>query len=252
MNLVRIEWKQSATWGILEGDSVFALDGDVYGDFTKGPRLCSLGDAMLLAPAEPGIIVCCGRNYPATIQRSGRDVPSEPVLFFKPPPALCNPGDDTYTLPMSQDTRYEPEICAVIKRTAWRVAEDEALDYVLGYTCGNDMTLYDLIRLDGRTTRGKGYYRSAPLGPVLVTDIDPVGVRLQGRVNGETTQQGNTRDQFFSMARIISHISHFMPLTPGDVVFAGTPEGGRTANVGDVVEVEVDGIGILRNRVVMG
>ncbi len=132
------------------------------------------------------------------------------------------------------------------------MAEDEALDYVLGYTCGNDMTLYDLIRLDGRTTRGKGYYRSAPLGPVLVTDLDPVGVGIQARLNGETTQQGNTRDQFFSVARIISHMSHFMPLTPGDVVFAGTPEGGRTANVGDVVEVEVDGIGILRNRVVMG
>ena len=114
------------------------------------------------------------------------------------------------------------------------------------------MTLYDLLALDGRTTRGKGYYKSAPLGPVLVTDLDPVGVSVQGRVNGETTQQGNTRDQFFSMAKIISHTSHFMPLMPGDVVFAGTPEGGRHTDVGDVIEVEVDGIGILRNRVVMG
>jgi 2-keto-4-pentenoate hydratase/2-oxohepta-3-ene-1,7-dioic acid hydratase in catechol pathway len=252
MRLVRIDWKGSSKWGIVETDSVFSLEGDLYGDFTRGERLCALSEAKLLAPAEPAAIVCCGANYLAMIEDAHMEAPKEPFLFFKPPCTLVNPGEDTYTLPISHDTRYEAEICAVMKRRAWRVSESEALDYVLGFTCGNDMTLFDLFKLDGRLTRAKGYYKSAPLGPVLVTDLDPVGVRIQGRVNGEVTEQGNTRDQLFSMARIISHISHFMPLTPGDVVFAGTPVGGRHVDVGDVIEVEVDGIGILKNKVVMG
>lgn len=252
MRLVRIDWKGNSKWGIVEADSVFSLEGDLYGDFTRAERLCALKEAKLLAPAEPTAIVCCGANYRAMIEIAHMETPKEPVLFFKPPCTLVNPGEDTYTLPMSHDTRYEAEICAVMKRWAWRVTEAEALDYVLGYTCGNDMTLFDLYQGDGRLTRAKGYYKSAPLGPVLVTDLDPVGVRIQGRVNGETTQQGNTRDQLFSMARVISHVSQFMPLTPGDIIFAGTPVGGRPVKVGDVVEVEIDGIGVLKNKVVMG
>lgn len=250
MKLIRFELSSTSRWGFLEGEAVHSLEGEVFGEFARGERVAGLGEVRLLAPAQPGMIVCCGRNYPGTIQRSGRDMPREPVLFFKPPQALCNPGDDTYTLPMSSDTRFEPELCAVIGRTAWKVAESEALDYVLGYTCGNDMTMYDLIAVDGRTTRAKGFYRSAPLGPVLVRDFDPGAVTVQGRVNGVVTQKGNTRDQFFGTARIISHVSHFVPLMPGDVVFTGTPEGGRNVSVGDILEVEVQGIGTLSNKLV--
>jgi len=252
MKLVRIELGQSTHWGILEEDTVYSIEGNVYGDFLKGARLCALGETKLLAPAEPSIIVCCGRNYPRAIQRSGRPVPQEPVLFFKPPVALCNPDEDTLTLPISNDTRFEPELCAVMKCSAWQVTEEEALRYVLGYTCGNDMTLYDLVRADERTTRGKGYYKSAPLGPWLVTDLDPRAVRIRGIVNGVTIQDGNTAEQFFGAARIISHISQFMPLRAGDVVYTGTPEGGRTISAGDLLKVEVEGIGTLSNRVVVG
>jgi 2-keto-4-pentenoate hydratase/2-oxohepta-3-ene-1,7-dioic acid hydratase in catechol pathway len=251
MKLARIQWKSGPTWGILEEHEVFSVSGDVYADFAKGPRLCAARDAKLLAPAEPGIIVCCGINFAETVHYLKMDMPKEPVLFFKPPQALCDPGEDTYTLPIGHDTRYEAELCAVMKRRAWRVNEDEALDYVLGFTCGNDMTLYDLAAVDGRLTRAKGYYRSAPLGPVLVTDLDPTAVRIQGRVNGTTTQDGNTKDQIFSAAKVISHITQFMPLMPGDVVFFGTPIGGRPVSPGDVIEVEVDGIGTLMNRVTM-
>jgi 2-keto-4-pentenoate hydratase/2-oxohepta-3-ene-1,7-dioic acid hydratase in catechol pathway len=252
MRLARIDWKGSPKWGIVEKDSVFSLEGDLYGDFTRGKRLCALSEAKLLAPAEPTAIVCCGANYFAMLEKYHLEEPKEPVLFFKPLCTLVNPGEDTYTLPIAHDTRYEAELCAVMKRRAWRVEEAKALDYVLGYTCGNDMTLYDLLAFDGRITRTKGYYRSAPLGPVLVTDLNPAAVRIQGRVNGVVTEQGNTKDQIFSMARVISHISNFMPLMPGDIVFAGTPEGGRHVDVGDVLEVEIDGIGILKNKVVMG
>ncbi len=253
MKLVRIDWKGSAKWGILEGNAVFAVEGDVYGEFTRGVHLCDMNDAVLLAPAEPGTIIACGLNYRETVEQLKVEMPTEPALFFKPSSAVVAPGEDAFSLPLTKDTRYEAELCAVIKRRAWRVSEAEALDYVLGYTCGNDMTLWDLVERDGRLTRAKGYYKSAPLGPVLVTDLNPNNVRIQGRVNGETKQDGNTSSQIFNTARIISHITAFTPLMPGDVVFTGTPKGGHCpVKVGDVVEVEIDGIGILRNKIVMG
>jgi 2-keto-4-pentenoate hydratase/2-oxohepta-3-ene-1,7-dioic acid hydratase in catechol pathway len=252
MKLVKINWQGSPTWGEVSRDSVYALSGDVYGDFTRGERLCSLAEATLLAPADPGTIICCGLNYMDTVEQLKVEVPKEPALFFKPPQALVNPGDDAASLPIAHDTRYEAELCAVMKRAAWRVSEAEALDCVLGFTCGNDMTLWDLIERDGRLTRAKGYYKSAPLGPVLVTDFDPGAVRIQGRVNGEVKQDGNTRDQIFNTARIISHVTQFTPLMPGDVVFTGTPRGGHCpVKVGDIIEVEIDGIGLLKNKVVM-
>jgi len=253
MILAKIDWKGAPKWGIVENDSVYSLEGDLYGDFTRGERLCAMADAKLLAPADPQTIICCGLNYRETVEELEIEMPKEPALFFKPREALVNPGEDAYTLPLTEDTRYEAEFCAVIKKRAWRVAESEALDYVLGYTCGNDMTLWDLVERDGRLTRAKGYYKSAPLGPVLVTDIDPFSARIRGRVNGETKQDGNTSSQIFNTARIISQVTAFTPLMPGDVVFTGTPKGGHyPVKVGDVIEVEIDGIGILKNKVVMG
>ena len=253
MTLVRIDWKGNSRWGILEADSVFALEGDLYGDCSRGERLCALSEARLLAPAEPTTIICCGLNYMPTVVQLQVEIPKEPALFFKPLSSLVDPGENVYALPISTDVRYEAELCAVMKRRAWRVSESEALDYVLGFTCGNDMTLFDLRQRDGRLTRAKGYYKSAALGPVLVTDMDPHALRIQGRVSGETKQDGNTADQIFNTAKIISHISQFMPLMPGDVVFTGTPKGGHCpVKVGDVIEVEIDGIGILRNKVAMG
>ena len=252
MKLARINHAGTTRWTVLEGDSLYSLDGDLYGSFRKGPRVCALSDARLLAPAEPRTIICCGLNYMDTVRQLKVDVPKEPALFFKPIESLVNPGEDACSLPIASDTRYEAELCAVIKRSAWRVKESEAHDYVLGYTCGNDMTLWDLVERDGRLTRAKGYYKSAPLGPILVTDLDPDSVRIQGRVNGETKQDGNTKDQIFNTARIISHVTQFIPLLPGDVIYTGTPSGGHCpVKVGDLVEVEIDGIGILRNRVVM-
>jgi len=252
LTLVRIDWKGKARWTILERDSLYSLEGDVFGSFRKGVRVCAFSEATLLAPAEPGAIVCCGLNYMDTVEQLKVQIPKEPALFFKPASALVNPREDAGSLPIAADTRYEAELCAVIKRRAWRVSESEAGDCVLGYTCGNDMTLWDLIEKDGRLTRAKGYYKSAPLGPVLVTDLDPSALRIQGRVNGVTKQDGNTRDQIFTTAKIISHITQFMPLLPGDVVYTGTPKGGHCpVKVGDVIEVEIDGIGVLRNKVAM-
>ncbi len=252
MKLARIEYGGTRQWTILDGDSLYALEGELYGRFSKGSRVCALVDAQLLPPAEPHTIIGCGMNYMDTVRQLNAKVPQEPSLFFKPVEALVGHGEEACSLPISADTRYEAELCAVMKRRAWRVKETEAYEYVLGYTCGNDMTLWDVRERDGRLTRAKGYFKSAPLGPFLVTDIDPHSLRIQSRVNGDTKQDGNTRDQIFSTAHIISHVTQFLPLEPGDVLFTGSPGGGHhPINVGDVVEVEIDGIGILRNRVVL-
>lgn len=252
MILAKVQLGGERRWCVVEGDALFGVEGDVYGDFSKGERIGEMTDAKLLAPADPATIVCCGLNYYDTLEQLQMEVPAEPALFYKPVSALVNPGEDTCTIPaISSDPRYEAEMCAVIKRRAWKVTEQRALDYVLGFTCGNDMTLWDLYQKDGRLTRAKGYYRSAPLGPVLVTGINPNELHIQGRVNGEVVQDGNTNNQIFSTARIISHVSQFVPLEPGDVVFTGTPKGGHhPVKVGDVIEVEIDNIGLLRNNVV--
>jgi len=187
MILAKVLLGGEARWTIVEGDSLFAIDGDVYGEFTGGRRLGALTEAKLLAPADPVTIICCGLNYYDTLEQLQIEVPKEPALFYKPCSALVNPGDDTCTIPaISDDPRYEA----------------------------------------------------------------PNGLHIQGRVNGEIIQDGNTSNQIFSTARIISHVSQFVPLEPGDVVFTGTPKGGHhPVKVGDVIEVEIDGIGVLKNTV---
>lgn len=251
MKIVRFQWQDKVNWGILEGDAIFALVGDLYGDFGKGKELCRLQDVRLLAPVEPSIMVACGLNYIAHIKDMGWDVPQEPALFFKPANTVVGPEEDILYPAVTQDLRYEAELCCVIKSRAKDVAEEEALDYVLGYTCGNDLTAMDLIKKDERLTRAKAFDTAGPLGPCLVTGLDPHNLAIKGRVNGETKQDSNTGLTIFSIEKLISYISAFMTLRPGDVVWTGTPKGGACPiKLGDVTEVEIEDIGILRNKVV--
>jgi len=251
MKIVRFQWQDKVNWGILEDDTIFFLVGDLYGNFEKGKELCQLPDVRLLAPVEPSIMVACGRNYMGTISQLGVAMPQEPALFFKPATTVVDPGGDIIYPHISHDLRYEAELCCIIKREAKNVSEEKALDYVLGYTCGNDCTLMDLFQKDERLTRAKGFDTSGPLGPFLVTDIDPHNLAIKGRVNGETKQDSNTSLMIFSVEKVISYISAFLTLRPGDVVWTGTPEGGHCpVKVGDVIEVEIEGIGLLKNRVV--
>jgi 2-keto-4-pentenoate hydratase/2-oxohepta-3-ene-1,7-dioic acid hydratase in catechol pathway len=250
MKIVRFQWQGGVHWGILEGETIFRLVGDLYGDFERGREVCKLPEARLLAPAEPGIAVACGRNYLDHIKEMGWPVPEEPSLFFKPANTVIGPEDDIIYPAVSRDLRYEAELCLVIKRRAKNVAEAEAPDYILGYTCGNDVTAIDLFQRDGFLARAKGFDTAGPLGPYLVTGLDPHDLTIRGRVNGETRQDSHTGLMIFSVARLISHISAFMTLNPGDVVWTGTPQGGASPiKVGDIIEVEVEGIGVLRNKV---
>ena len=250
MKIIRFQWQGEIHWGILENEKVFRLEGDLYGDFKKGRELAPLRGVKLLAPAEPTITVACGMNYAERLQESGWAPPAEPIIFFKPPSCIVGPEEDIVFPPMAHELRYEAELCAVIKKMARNVPEKDALNYVLGYTCGNELGAMDLAKKDKWLTRAKGFDTSGPLGPCLVTGLDPHHLLIQSRVNGETRQKENTSIMIFSVERLISYISEFMTLRPGDVIWTGTPKGAGLVKAGDVIEVEIEGIGVLKNKVV--
>jgi len=251
MKLARIQYRNNPRWGIIEGNDIYAVKGDVYGDFMQGNRLCSVARARLLAPAEPSIIVACGLNYMGEIKHLGAPIPAEPSLFFKPPTTVLAPGATIPYPRLTNNLSHEAELCCVIKKACRYVDEAQALDYVLGYTCGNDIGMMDVLAHDNKLiTRAKGFDMSSPLGPWLETDLDPANLDIKGIVNGKVIQHSNTREMLFSAAFIISYISQFMTLRAGDVVFTGTPENGHyPVKIGDTMEVEIEGIGRLTTPV---
>jgi 2-keto-4-pentenoate hydratase/2-oxohepta-3-ene-1,7-dioic acid hydratase in catechol pathway len=198
-------------------------------------------------------VLCVGRNYSEHAKELGNDVPPEPLIFSKPPSSLLASGGNIVRPPISERVDYEGELGVVIGRTCRNLKEDwDVRDYILGYTCINDVTARDLQKKDGQWTRAKGFDTFCPVGPVIATDgVDPwTGVKVQTRVNGELKQDGTTADFIFHLDRIIRHISQFCTLLPGDLIATGTPAGISAVKAGDLVEVFVEGVGILRNPVV--
>jgi 2-keto-4-pentenoate hydratase/2-oxohepta-3-ene-1,7-dioic acid hydratase in catechol pathway len=210
-----------------------------------------LSDVKLLAPVVPSKIVCVGRNYREHAAELGNKVPAEPLLFLKAPSALIASGDNIQLPAASQQVEHEGELGVVIGRTACKLTEnDNPLDYVFGYTCVNDVTARDLQRKDVQFTRGKSFDTFCPVGPWIETELDPANATVTTRLNNEIKQQGNTADMAFPVAFLIRYISEIMTLYPGDLIATGTPAGVSKMKDGDVVEVEVEGIGVLRNQVV--
>jgi len=204
----------------------------------------------LLEPLRPSKIVCVGRNYREHAAELGNKMPDEPLLFLKAPSALIASGDEIVLPGASQQVEHEGELGVVIGRIARNIPSGEdPLSYVLGYTCVNDVTARDLQRKDVQFTRGKSFDTFCPVGPWIETDIDPGNVTVQTRLNGEVKQKGNTADMAFPVAFLIRYISEIMTLYPGDLIATGTPAGVSKMKPGDIVEVEVEGIGILQNRV---
>jgi len=205
----------------------------------------------ILEPVRPSKIVCVGRNYREHAAELGNKMPDEPLLFLKAPSAIIY-SDGQIVLPAaSQQVEHEGELGVVIGRVARNIASHEdPLSYVLGYTCVNDVTARDLQRKDVQFTRGKSFDTFCPVGPWIETDIDPGNVVVQTRLNGELKQKGNTADMAFPVAFLIRYISEIMTLYPGDLIATGTPAGVSRMKPGDIVEVEVSGIGVLRNHVV--
>jgi 2-keto-4-pentenoate hydratase/2-oxohepta-3-ene-1,7-dioic acid hydratase in catechol pathway len=196
-------------------------------------------------------IMCVGRNYAAHASELGNALPTEPLIFSKPPSSLLAPGGEIIRPAISQRVDYEGELGFLIGRRCHLMKEGEsAKDYILGYTAINDVTARDIQKRETQMTRAKGFDTFCPFGPIVNTDLNPAGIKVQTRVNGELRQDGNTSDMIFSVDRILHHISQFCTLLPGDLIATGTPEGVGTLENGDVVEVWVEGIGTLRNPVV--
>jgi 2-keto-4-pentenoate hydratase/2-oxohepta-3-ene-1,7-dioic acid hydratase in catechol pathway len=207
----------------------------------------------ILDPIRPSKIVCVGRNYREHAAELGNKMPDEPLLFLKAPSAIISSGDDIVLPNVSQQVEHEGELGVVIGRIAHQIAsEEDPLSYVRGYTCVNDVTARDLQRKDVQFTRGKSFDTFCPVGPWIETDVDPGNVTVETRLNGEVKQKGNTADMAFPVAFLIRYISEIMTLYPGDLIATGTPAGVSRMKPGDIVEVEVGGIGVLRNQVVSG
>jgi 2-keto-4-pentenoate hydratase/2-oxohepta-3-ene-1,7-dioic acid hydratase in catechol pathway len=211
-----------------------------------------LEEAILLPPVRPSKIVCVGRNYREHASELGNEVPAEPLLFLKPPSSLLGPRQNVVRPVISQRVDHEGELGVVIGKRCRRLQPDEDVrPYILGYTCVNDVTARDLQKKDGQWTRGKGCDTFCPVGPLVVSNLDPwAGLAVTTRVNGAVRQQGTTRDFIFALDAVIRHIARVMTLLPGDLIATGTPQGVGPVLAGDVMEVEVEGVGILRNPVV--
>jgi 2-keto-4-pentenoate hydratase/2-oxohepta-3-ene-1,7-dioic acid hydratase in catechol pathway len=251
--IIRYESARGMTYGLVENHVVYTLEGDLFGQFGKGREIGALADVKLLAPITPGKIVAIGRNYAEHAKEHGEDVPPEPLLFLKATSAVIGPDEPVVLTPLSKQVEHEAELVLVIGKRAKNVPEEKAWDYVLGVTCGNDVTARDLQRSDGQWSRAKGFDTFCPLGPWIVTHLRPEEITDLGitcRVNGAMKQMGSTRDMIFPPASLIAHITAAMTLFPGDMVMTGTPAGVSPLKAGDVVEVEVEGIGVLRNPVV--
>lgn len=250
LKLIRFLKDDQPCYGLIEGEAVYAVEGSVFGEFRQGEEVAALNEVSFLAPCRPTKIVAVGLNCRSHAAESGHDVPPEPLLFFKPPSAVVGPLEPIVYPLLSRQVDYEGELAVVIGQRARNVSPEKAHDFILGCTCGNDVTARDLQRRDDQWTRAKGFDTFCPLGPCIVTDLDAGHLAIQTRVNGEIRQSATTADMIFSVAELIATISQVMTLEPGDVVLTGTPAGVGPLQPGDVVEVEIKGIGTLRNPVV--
>ncbi|MCK2031471.1 MULTISPECIES: fumarylacetoacetate hydrolase family protein [Microbacterium] len=250
MKIARFSHDDAIMYGIIDDRELVVLAGDPMfsGYETTGARV-PLTEVTLLAPVIPrSKVVCVGKNYHDHAAEMGGVAPEEPLLFLKPNTAVIGP-DDAIVRPvaLSERTEYEGELVVVIGRIAKNVKAENALDHVLGYTIGNDVTARDLQRKDGQWSRAKGFDTFCPLGPVIETDFDPAQATIETRVNGEVRQHAPLTDMIHSVAAIIEYASAVFTLLPGDVIMTGTPAGVGTFEAGDTVEVEISGLGILRN-----
>ncbi|MDR1966902.1 MAG: fumarylacetoacetate hydrolase family protein [Synergistaceae bacterium] len=234
--------------GTLHGNMVDLVEGDFLAGFSTLRMSYPLDRVKLLPPVHPTKVWCVGRNYVKHVRELGHDLPEEPMIFMKPTSSIVGNGDPVRIPEWAGRVDYEGELAVVIGRRARRVSEDNALSCVAGYSCFNDVTARDLQNSDGQWTRAKGFDTFGPLGPVLLlAEGMPDETRVTTRLNGKIVQQDRLGSMIFSVPRIISHISRFATLEPGDVIATGTPEGVGPVKQGDRVEVEIDGIGTLAN-----
>lgn len=250
VKIVRFSDNGDTKYGILSGGSVEEIEGKPYKAVKKLKQRHKLSDVKLLAPCEPTKIIAMGLNYHEHAKEMGVKIPSTPLTFLKPSTAVIGHGENIVYPSSSCRVDYEGEMAVIMKKAAWRVPLEEALDYVLGYTCFNDVTARDLQKKDIQWTRAKSFDTFAVVGPWLETDFNPNDAVIETYLNGELKQKASTSDMIYSVAEIIHFISHVMTLLPGDIIATGTPCGIGPMYPGDNVEVKIKSLGTLRNKVV--
>ena len=251
---VRYSIDDSVAYGILDGKQVRELDGAPwYGGVPTG-AVASIDDVVLLAPAEPSKVIAVGYNYIShrkdMTHEESRPIPEHPPLFLKLPTTLTGPDTDIVYPTDATDLHYEGELVVVVGKIASKVPADEAKDYIFGVTAGNDVSERDWQANDLQWLRAKATDTFGPLGPSIVTGLDYLDLRVQTRLNGKTMQNQSSRDHIHDVHAILSFISQYVTLYPGDIIYTGTPGATSAMKPGDVVEIEVEGVGILKNRVV--
>jgi 2-keto-4-pentenoate hydratase/2-oxohepta-3-ene-1,7-dioic acid hydratase in catechol pathway len=239
-----------ACYGIPDGDRIREISAPPWTEWKETGNFVPAGEVRLLAPVEPRKIVCVGRNYAAHAAELGNEVPNDPLIFLKPSTAVVGPGEPIVLPKYSQRVEHEGELGLVVGRRCSQLRDDvDALSYLLGYTCVNDVTARDLQKADGQFTRAKGFDTFCPVGPHIETELRPDELQVETLVNGQIRQSGRTSVMLFSPAFLVRWLSRMMSLEPGDLIATGTPSGVGPLVANDVVDVRIEGIGVLRNPV---
>jgi 2-keto-4-pentenoate hydratase/2-oxohepta-3-ene-1,7-dioic acid hydratase in catechol pathway len=253
MKIVRFKAGDDIAYGLAEADGVTLYQGSPFVAWEATETMIPWESVQLLAPVLPSKVVAVGKNYVDHAAEMDSDVPEEPIIFLKPATSVVGPNANVVYPPISSEVHHEAELAVVVGKIARNIRAEDASQYIFGYTAANDVTARDLQRKDGQWTRAKGFDTFCPLGPAIETELDPLErLAVIARVNGEVRQAGFTADLVFGVAEILEFVSRVMTLLPGDVILTGTPSGVGPVQPGDLMEVEVDGIGVLANRVVAG
>lgn len=250
MKIFRFRYNNKTFYGVLKEDSLFPIKGSVFRKFEIKKEKISVSDVILLPPVIPSKIIAIGANYKKHALEMGRMLPEEPLIFLKPSSAVVGPNDIIVYPRVSKRVDYEGELALVIRKRARLLAEDEeAGNYILGYTCFNDVTARDLQEKDVQFTRAKSFDTFAAVGPGIATDVDPSNLRLKTFVNGKLRQSANTKNLIFNVPFLVRFVSNIMTLNPGDIITTGTPAGVGPLMPGDRVDIQIEGIGTLSNTV---
>ena len=249
MKLVRFLAQGRPAWGIVNGDEISELDGDFFSPFKTRKAGYVFSQVKLLPPCNPSKVVAVGLNYRDHAHELGLAIPEEPVIFLKPATTIIGPGESVIYPGTSSRVDYEAELGVVVKDRTRNISPEEAPDHILGYTCANDITARDLQKKDGQWTRAKSFDTFCPVGPWIESDLDPGDLLIQSYLNGERRQSSRTSELIFNVHELVSFISGIMTLEQGDLIITGTPAGIGPMKPGDEIEVRIEGIGSLKNRV---
>ncbi|MCZ6456740.1 MAG: fumarylacetoacetate hydrolase family protein [Actinobacteria bacterium] len=251
MKIVRMKAGDDIAYGVADAEGVVVYKGSPFVAWEPTETVVPWANVSLLSPVIPTKILCVGKNYEDHVEEMGGEIPAEPVIFMKPATAVVGQNAAVIHPRISKEVHHEAELAVVISRPARNISAEDASLYIFGYTAANDVTARDLQMKDAQWTRAKGFDTFCPLGPAIETELDPLErLAVICRVNGEVRQAGFTSDMIFGVAEILEYITAFTTLLPGDLVLTGTPAGASKVEPGDVMEIEIDGIGTLTNRLV--